>query len=458
MAALPVMLIVDDDPEVLALLAKFAAKQSFTAVTRNSGEDALDYLHGDFADLAVVDVRMPGVDGLQVLRGLRDMAPDCRVVLMTGEPDMAMAVEAIKLGAQDVLSKPLDLVNLTRILDDVREENAQRRQVRAIEQHLAARLDFHGMVGRSPSMELLFSLIRRLAPHVRTAVITGETGTGKELVARALHARGPRAARPLVTVNCTTIVPTLVESELFGHTRGAFTGATEHKAGVFELADRGTLFLDEIGELPLDMQAKLLRVLESGETRRVGATAAHTVDLHVITATNRKLEQAVANGQFRADLWYRLNVLELQVPPLRERREDIPLMVATFVREFAARFDRPIVGVTPSVERALIAADWPGNVRQLRNVIERACLLAEGEWITGAEVPGPAGPGASGHPAEPAGVRLREVERSAVVAALEACHGNKTHAAVRLGISRRALYRLIDAYGVGAATLPKDPS
>ena len=178
MAALPVMLIVDDDPEVLALLAKFAAKQSFTAVTRNSGEDALDYLHGDFADLAVVDVRMPGVDGLQVLRGLRDMAPDCRVVLMTGEPDMAMAVEAIKLGAQDVLSKPLDLVNLTRILDDVREENAQRRQVRAIEQHLAARLDFHGMVGRSPSMELLFSLIRRLAPHVRTAVITGETGVG----------------------------------------------------------------------------------------------------------------------------------------------------------------------------------------------------------------------------------------------------------------------------------------
>ena len=444
----PAMLIVDDDTEILRMLERFADRRSFAVITHASGEDALDYLHAHSADLALIDMHMPGVDGLRVLRAVREMSPDCRVVLMTGQPDMAIAVEAIKLGAQDVLSKPLDLARLGGILDDVREENARRRQVRAIEQHLAARSDFHGMVGRSPHIEALFSLIRRLATHVRTAVITGETGTGKELVARALHARGPRAARPLVTVNCAAIVPTLVESELFGHARGAFTGATEHKAGVFELADRGTLFLDEIGELPLEVQAKLLRVLESGETRRVGATEGRVVDVHVITASNRDLEKLVSQGQFRADLFYRLNVIELRVPSLRERREDIPLMVAAFVREFAGRFEKPIVGVTPSVERALLEAAWPGNVRQLRNVIERACLLAEGEWITDAEVPPPQSL-VTPMVAQADVLPLRDIERSAVVAALDACLGNKTHAAARLGVSRRALYRLIEEFGLG---------
>ena len=445
----PSILIVDDDAGILRLLERFGDKRSFAVIALSSGEEALDYLHGHSADIALIDVHMPGVDGLQVLRSVRELSPDCRVVLMTGEPDMAVAVEAIKLGAQDVLSKPIDLTRLADILDDVREENARRRQVRAIEQHLAASSDFHGMVGRSPSMETLFSLIRRLAAHVRTAVITGETGTGKELAARALHARGPRAARPLVTVNCAAIVASLVESELFGHTRGAFTGATEHKAGVFELADRGTLFLDEIGELPIEVQAKLLRVLESGETRRVGATDSRTVDVHVITATNRDLERLIAQGRFRADLFYRLNVIELRIPSLRERKEDIPLMVAAFIREFSEKFDKPIVGVTPSVERALIEASWPGNVRQLHNVIERACLFAEGEWITDAEVPAPQGLEVASEPAAAeASGQLREIERTAVAAALEACLGNKTHAAARLGVSRRALYRLIEDFGL----------
>jgi DNA-binding NtrC family response regulator len=320
------------------------------------------------------------------------------------------------------------------------------------------------MVGRSPGMVSLFSLIRRLAPHVRAAVITGETGTGKELVARALHACGPRSTRPIVTVNCAAIVPTLFESELFGHTRGAFTGASEHKPGVFELADRGTLFLDEIGELPIEVQSKLLRVLESGETRRIGATDTRTVDVHLVAATNRDLSTEVAAGRFREDLFYRLNVIELRVPPLRERREDIPFLVATFIREFAGAFDKQMVGVTSSVERALQEAEWPGNVRQLRNVIERACLLAEGEWITESEVPSPLcqpGPasGAVGsrlnHPARAASTPLRDLERSAVADALEACGGNKTHAAARLGVSRRALYRLIENFGLAGA-VPSD--
>ena len=464
MASVPVMLIVDDDAHILALVERFAVKRGFAVVTKASGQEALDYLAGHGADIALVDVRMPGVGGLQVLRAIREAASECRVVLMTGEPDMAVAVDAIKLGAQDVIPKPLDFVRLVEILSGVQEENARHRQVRAIEQHLAARLDFHGMVGRSPEMEALFSLIRRLAPHVRTAVIAGETGTGKELVARALHACGPRAARPIVTVSCAAIVPTLFESELFGHTRGAFTGASENKAGVFELADRGTLFLDEIGELPLEVQSKLLRVLENGETRRVGANDARIVDVHLLAASNRDLAKEVEQGRFRSDLFYRLNVIELRVPPVRERVEDIPFLVATFIREFARTFDKPIVGVTSSVERALMAANWPGNVRQLRNVIERACLLAEGEWITEAEVPSLLSGG--GHDAvygepmpartAPVGVPLREIERSAVVAALDACRGNKTHAAVRLGISRRALYRLIDGFGLGPVPADAD--
>ena len=459
------MLIVDDDPEILRLLGRFATKRSFAVVTKSGGQDALDYVRGRSVDFALVDVKMPGVNGLEVLRAIREVSRECPVVLMTGAPDMAVAVEAIKLGARDVIPKPIEFARLTQILDDVREENARRRQVNAIEQHLAARTDFHGMVGRSPGMEALFSLIRRLAPHVRVAVVVGETGTGKELVVRALHARGPRAGRPLVVVNCAAIVPTLFESELFGHARGAFTGASEHKAGVFELADKGTLFLDEIGELPLDVQSKLLRVLESGETKRVGATGARTVDVHLIAATNRDLAKDVEEGRFRADLFYRLNVIELRVPSLRERREDIPLLLATFVREFARAFDKTITGLTPIVEAALLGADWPGNVRQLRNVIERACLLADGEWITEAEVPGPTGDtgpsrGAAGFRPEIAAqaVRapLREIERAAVVAALDTCGGNKTHAAVRLGVSRRALYRLIDGFGLGDASKPDE--
>lgn len=386
--------------------------------------------------------------GLQVLRKIRDVAPHCRVILMTGVPDMAVAVEAVRIGAHDVIGKPIDFDRLARIFDDARDENARQRQVRAIEQQLAAQVDFHGMVGRSPKMESLFSFVRRLAPHVRTALIEGETGTGKELVARALHARSPRAARPLVVVNCAAIVPSLFESELFGHTRGAFTGATELKAGLFELANHGTLFFDEIGELPLEVQSKLLRVLDSGETKRVGATETRHVDVHVIAATNRNLATEVEQGRFRADLFYRLNVVELRVPPLRDRREDIPLLVAGFVREFAQACDKSIAGVTAGVEQVWLDAEWPGNVRQLRNVVERACMMTDGAWITDAGVTGPLRASPDRRGVEAPRAPRREIDKVEVIAALESCRGNKTHAAAHLGISRRAFYRLIEGFGL----------
>ena len=464
-ALAPVLLVVDDERPVLNLVERFARKQGFDVVACAGGRAALDELRQLRADMALVDVRMPDVNGLEILSAIREHAPACKVVLMTGHADIDAAIQAIKLGALDFLGKPLDFQRLGRLMADVRDDAERRRRLLALEGDLAERLDFHGMVGRSPVMEELFSLIRRLAPHLRTGLITGETGVGKELAARALHARGPRAARRIVTVNCSAIVPTLFESELFGHVRGAFTGATDQKVGVFEYAHGGTLFFDEVGELPLPVQAKLLRALETGEVQRVGAVEGRRVDVLVLAATNRDLRAEVDAGRFRSDLYYRLNVIELLVPPLRERREDIPYLVATFVREFSRRIGRRIEGITPGAERLLMAAAWPGNVRELRNVIERASMLAEGDVLTERALAGPFGAAmTSAAPVPPAlaaaevpparppdtvpSRSLDEVERDHVVRVLDETNGNKQVAAARLGVSRRALYRLLERHAL----------
>jgi DNA-binding NtrC family response regulator len=324
------------------------------------------------------------------------------------------------------------------------------------------------MIGRGPAMQELFGLIRRLAPHVRTALISGETGTGKELVARALHRTGPRRDRRFVTVNCSAVVETLFESELFGHVRGAFTGATEHKPGLFESADNGTLFLDEIGELPLTVQAKLLRVLELGEVHRVGSLDPRKVSVHVIAATNRDLRAEVAAGRFRSDLYYRLNVVEVRLPPLRDRREDIPYLTAAFVRDTAERLQKALVGLTPGAERILGAAAWEGNVRELRNAIERACILADGDFITERElaVSMPSAPlaavaGAARDAAVPApppeDALLVNVEREHIQRALVRANGNKKAAARMLGLSRRALYRRLERLDLGNTIARRQP-
>jgi two-component system response regulator HydG len=371
---------------------------------------------------------------------------------MTGFAAIDTAVEAIKLGAMDYLSKPLDFGRVEQLLTGVREEIGRRRVLLEAEGEVARRLEFCGMVGRAPAMQELFGLVRRLAPHVHVALITGETGTGKELVARALHQLGPRRERRFVTINCSAVVETLFESELFGHTRGAFTGATDNKPGLFEIADGGTIFLDEIGELPAGVQAKLLRAIELGEVNRVGSLQPRKVNVHVIAATNRDLRAEVAAGRFRSDLFYRLNVVEIHIPPLRERREDIPYLTAAFVRSSAERLSKSIAGLTPAAERALVAYPWNGNVRELRNVIERACIVAEGEFITEREVITALPVNAAAMtPLAPERVeRLSTMEREHIQRALEQAGGNKKAAAQMLGVSRRALYRRLERLDLGA--------
>jgi two-component system response regulator HydG len=452
----PVLVVVDDEQGIRDVVDRFARRAGFEVIACSGGREAISELGTRHADVALVDLRMPDLGGLDVIRAIRDLDPRCQTVLMTGYAAVETAVEAVKLGAMDYLSKPLDFGRLDQLLTTVREETERRRTLLALEGDVAKRLEFCGMVGRVPVMQELFSMIRRLAPHVRAALITGETGTGKELVARALHQSSPRRDRRFVTVSCSAVTETLFESELFGHVRGAFAGATENKPGLLEHADGGTLFLDEIGELSSPLQAKLLRVLELGELHRVGSLEPRRVNVHVIAASNRDLRAEIAGGRFRGDLFYRLNVVELKLPPLRERREDIPYLTAAFVKETSERLQKSVAGLTSGAERLLAAGYWDGNVRELRNVIERACILVEGEFITERELavsmPPPSAPpardvaGATRGLPEDAEARelLATVEREHIQRALVRAGGNKKAAAKMLGLSRRALYRRLE--------------
>jgi len=453
----PLVLIVEDDPTLRSMLERFIREQGFDVMTFPDGRPALASLPSIHPEVALVDLQMPEIGGLEVLRAMRQAAPDCRVVLMTGQPSVETAIEAVKLGALDYLSKPFEFDRVRELLATVGQGLEQRQEVFAVESELAARVEFCGMIGRSPVMQDLFDRIRRLAPHVRTALIVGETGTGKELVAGALHKLGPRRNRRFVPCNCSAFVESLFESEFFGHTRGAFTGATEAKAGLFEQADGGTLFLDEIGELPLPMQAKLLRVVEYGELQRVGSPSARKVDVQVVAATNRNLSDEVRAGRFREDLYYRLNIVEIGLPPLRDRRDDICLLVAAFVRQFAKRFQKPIVGLTPAAERLLQDASWPGNVRELRNTLERACMLSDGRMLGERDIISslstssrstPEAPRASVAATSPRPPAAPEPTREAIEDVLREVAGNRSAAARRLGLSRRAFYRRLESFGL----------
>ncbi len=467
----PLLLVVDDELPVLKVVERLAARTGFDVVTCASGAEAMRTLMRKPADLAMLDLRMPDVNGLDLLRQIRSAVPGCEVILMTAYAAVDSAVEAIKLGAREYLTKPFDFDRLRKVLEAIRMEIERRAQVVALESQVARQLEFCGMLGRSPAMQEVFSLIQRLAPHAKVVLIGGETGTGKELAARAFHQAGTRRNKAFVTINCSAVVATLFESELFGHVRGAFTGAVESKPGVFEAAQGGTLFLDEVGELPISVQAKLLRALEQGEVQRVGSLQPKRVDVSVVAATNRDLRAEVAAGRFRGDLFYRLNVVEVLLPPLRDRREDIPYLTAEFMRECAERMKKPVHGLTPAAERLLLGARWDGNVRELKNVVERACMLADGTLLSERELAGAFGPeraaqgfagqtpgaaktrAAGGHGGD-SPAPLEAIEREHILEVLRQMNGNRMAAAKVLGISRRALYRRLERHHLAAEAPP----
>ena len=378
----PRLLLVDDERPVREILARYARACGFDVTVCSNGREALAVLERDSVDVALVDLRMPDLDGLQVLRAIRQKDPHCQVVLMSGAGTIGDAVEAMKFGARDYFQKPFHLAVLRSLLEQVKRDVEQRTNVPGDRGHLASELDFCGMIGRSAAMQELFGLVRRLAPHVKMALVTGDSGSGKELVARALHRLGPRASSPLVTVNCPGLRESHAESDLFGHVQGAFPGATEDRAGAFEKADGGVLFLDEIGELPVAVQGRLLRALEDGQMTRVGSLESTHVDVVVIAATKRDLRTEMMAGRFRPELFYRFSTAMIHVPPLASRKEDIPYLTAVCVAGAADRLKKRIVGLTAPAETLLQKHDWKGNVRELRNIIERACILSDGEIIT----------------------------------------------------------------------------
>jgi len=451
--------VADIELPVLDLVTWVAVRAGFDVVQCARGSEVLQVVGGRVPDLAIVDIRMPDADGLDLLREIRRVAPECELVATTRHATVESAVDAIQIGAREYIGKPFDPEALFRTLVEIREGLEHRARQERVSR-ASTESEFCGMAGRGPAMQKVFALIRRLAPHARVVLIEGETGTGKELAARALHESGTRRARPFITINCSAVVGTLFESELFGHVRGAFTGAIDTKPGLFEAANGGTLFLDEVGELPMPVQAKLLRVLENGEVQRVGSLDPLKVDVTVIAATNRNLRVEVDRGRFRSDLYYRLNVTGLSLPPLRDRREDIPYLTAAFVRECSARFNKTLTGLTVGAEYQLQHADWPGNVRELRNCIERAALLAPGATISEREITRALGlpparlvpqlPRVSAAPgtemASPAA--RQDLERGHIVETLRQVRGNRMAAARMLGISRRALYRRLERYKI----------
>ena len=440
-----VILAIDDDPGVLAFYKVALGDKDVRVESSTDPAQGVELVATCNPDLILLDLTMPGIDGMEVLRRIRLTDREARVVMITGDYSIESAVKAIQAGATDYVCKPASGERIRKIVQETREQVELTRRENTLEKQFAEVFSLEGMIGRSPRMLEVFDLVRRVAPHLRTALITGETGTGKELVAGALHKLSPRAPQRLAVFNCSALVDTLAESQLFGHRKGAFTGAINDQAGLFEWANGGTVFLDEVGDLSPAAQSKLLRVLENGEMQKLGAPQAMHVDVQVIAATSRDLNVEMKSNRFRPDLWYRLNMVQIHLPPLRDRREDILILARHFLRDYASQYRKEIHKISRRVESALLAYPWPGNVRELENVIGRGCMLTRTRMLDLEDLPEELRNRSV--PAAASSTTMEGAERQAVIQALSETK-NKALAARKLGISRARLYRLMEKHGL----------
>jgi DNA-binding NtrC family response regulator len=442
------VLIVEDDAAARVGLEQLVTSWGFVADSAADGEGALEKVTSFRPAIVISDLVMPRMDGLALLRALQAQDADVTTLLLTAQGTVETAVEAMKEGAYDYLTKPIDIQRLKVLLDKIVERLETLREVKTLRRQLREHGAFGPMIGSGPEMRKIYQVIEQAAPTNASVLITGESGTGKELVAQTVHQLSPRASFPFVAINCAAIPETLLESEIFGHEKGAFTGAAERRQGCFELADRGTIFLDEIGEMTPTTQVKLLRVLQERKFRRIGGRAEQTVDVRVIAATNIDPADAVQRGQLREDLYYRLNVFAMGLPPLRERKEDLPLLVQAFITEFNSRNHKSIAGVDHQAMRMLERYAWPGNVRELRNVIERATILSSGPFIEPRHLPpmlsADQPPQQQKQVALIPGTTVEEAERRLIIMTLEHTRDNKTRAAEILGISLKTLHNKLN--------------
>ena len=445
------VLVVDDDRDHAEVLAEGVEKIGLETAVAGSGEEGLAIIQGELFDIVITDLVMKDVDGMRILKEARKRSDFTEVVMVTGYASVETAVEAMQEGAAHYITKPVNLKELRAVLQKIVEKQALKETTEELKKQLDQKYGFEKIIGNSKPMKDIFGLLQQVAPTNVTVLVYGESGTGKELIARAIHTNCPRAAYPFVALNCAALSEGILESELFGHEKGAFTGAMQRVIGKFEYAHHGTLFLDEVGEMPLTTQVKLLRVLEEREIVRVGSNASIPVDVRLIAATNKNLIEAVSDGRFREDLYFRLKVVSINLPPLRERAGDIPLLIDHFLSEFNKQYGQKITGITPEARAVLAANPWPGNVRELRNTLENMVVTTRNEVLDVTDIP-------EGYRDESserstgigqlAGMKLDDVERESIRQTLAMNNGNREKTARMLGIGERTLYRKLNEYGL----------